>query len=423
MDDLSLIPKEDILKYATERFVEAEEIKNAWFNNEGYKVLVNNIFTDFVLSRFDKFSEYYSFYESYKLKQVHTNFGKISGENIYYPELFLGTGTASLKYSAPGSFSYYNFLNKGWSNFSNVEKFESIFYCLQGFGNYITKYSKSNNAIPEPLAIPQLDILREYAEFVCEDILRNSNILTELEFIELDRSNVQRIYSFDTQGTSFNVVLDTYYNIKESILYGSEGIKEYTKGTFASKWLSELTDFSGFQLKQAPEGAGYYVYLKRKSSAKGKRIVSLADVGYGITPLISMLIRIEIAICKYLKSNATERVTICIEEPESNLHPAVQSKLADMFADASANYPANFILETHSEYLVRKTQVLVAKMAEDKKWSEQDLAEKCPFKVYYMPKPDDGKPYDMGYQLNGKFKNKFGKGFLDVADSLALELL
>jgi len=87
--------------------------------------------------------------------------------------------------------------------------------------------------------------------------------------------------------------------------------------------------------------------------------------------------------------------------------------LAAMFFDAYTNYNIHFLIETHSEYLVRRTQVLVA---EAQYKDEQELTEKCPFKVYYLPRIEDGEPYELGYQTNGEFKNKFGKGFLDVAD-------
>ena len=52
---------------------------------------------------------------------------------------------------------------------------------------------------------------------------------------------------------------------------------------------------------------------------------------------------------------------IVIEEPETNLHPALQSKLADLFIECYEKYDIQFIIETHSEYLIRKLQYLIAK--------------------------------------------------------------
>lgn len=417
MDDLNSVSKADMLQYAENRFVNDESIKNAWYNDDEYKGWIHDMFVEYISSDFEKFSDFYSYYEGFKLSESYTNFGTITFKEHHDADIFIGLGTASPSKSAYRHICFPIYNEKNWSELTPTEKFYCIFYCLQGFGNYRTKYKENN--FPEPLHIPQLEIVNQYAQFACEEILMNCDILTETEFIELDRSNVQRIYSFDTQGTSFNRVLDTYYNTQDTILYKNAvqdiEVKEYKKGTFATKWLMELTGFSGFSLKQAPEGAGYYVYLK-----KDKRLISLADVGYGVTPLISMLLRIEIAICKSIEKNFQEIVTICIEEPESNLHPSVQAKLADLFADAAKHYPVNFILETHSEYLVRRSQVIVAEQHYE---GEEMLKEKCPFKVYYMPRPDEGKPYDLEYKLDGKFRKKFGKGFFDIADSLALELL
>ena len=48
-----------------------------------------------------------------------------------------------------------------------------------------------------------------------------------------------------------------------------------------------------------------------------------------------------------------------LEEPEANLHPAFQSKLADLFSEVAVDYEQQLIVETHSEYMVRKFQYLV----------------------------------------------------------------
>ena len=112
---------------------------------------------------------------------------------------------------------------------------------------------------------------------------------------------------------------------------------------------------------------------------------------------------------------------LAIEEPESHLHPKFQSLLADMFYDAYINYNIHFIIETHSEYLVRRTQVVVA---EAKYKDEQELTDKCPFKVYYLPDPKkDVKPYDLEYMTTGGFKNSFGEGFFDEASKLDMVIL
>ena len=75
------------------------------------------------------------------------------------------------------------------------------------------------------------------------------------------------------------------------------------------------------------------------------------------TKLITTLINIELSIL----TKDYKYVTLAIEEPENHLHPRYQALLAEMFADAYKNYGIHFIVETHSEYMVRKLQTLVAK--------------------------------------------------------------
>ena len=109
---------------------------------------------------------------------------------------------------------------------------------------------------------------------------------------------------------------------------------------------------------------------------------------------------------------------IIFEEPEQNLHPNLQSKLADLFLDVHKRFGINVLVETHSEYLVRRSQVLVA---EAKYKDEQELADKCSFKVYYFPENET--PYDMEYQITGAFKNNFGDGFFDEAGKMDIIVL
>ena len=100
------------------------------------------------------------------------------------------------------------------------------------------------------------------------------------------------------------------------------------------------------------------------------------------------------------------------------MHPAFQSKLAILFSEVQTEYGFNFIVETHSEYLVRRSQVIVA---QQKYANEKELEEKCPFKVYYFP--SEGKPYEMNYRTDGNFSNEFGNGFYDEANNLLFEII
>lgn len=145
----------------------------------------------------------------------------------------------------------------------------------------------------------------------------------------------------------------------------------------------------------------------------------LADKGMGTIQLLILLLRISLIVNsknKYARLSSVPTIVI-VEEPEQNLHPKKQSLLIDFFHAIYEQYHIRFIIETHSEYMIRRSQVMVA---ESKFKSDEELNEKCPFKVYYFPQ--DGTPYDMKYQTNGRFERQFGNGFFDEASTSALIL-
>ena len=99
-----------------------------------------------------------------------------------------------------------------------------------------------------------------------------------------------------------------------------------------------------------------------------------------------------------------------IEEPEANLHPSFQSKLADLFLDAWIKYDHEFVIETHSEYLIRKLQYHVG----------SGKIDPSVINIYYFDK--DEEPRKININKDGSLSEGFGPGFYDEADNIAIEL-
>lgn len=143
----------------------------------------------------------------------------------------------------------------------------------------------------------------------------------------------------------------------------------------------------------------------------------LGDKGMGSIQLMILLFRIALIIRHDAYRFMRIATTVIVEEPEQNLHPRMQSLLMDFFSGIAEQYGIHFVIETHSEYMIRRSQVLVAQ----KKYENQEaLEKKCPIKVYYFPK--EGCPYDMRFEPSGRFIRQFGEGFFDEALLSALEL-
>lgn len=182
---------------------------------------------------------------------------------------------------------------------------------------------------------------------------------------------------------------------------------------FLLQWLDEK---DGFEVGDEFEivtraGEAYEVNVASHGTT-----VPLSDKGMGSIQAMLLLFRLACIIHKKEK-NPAYRPIVIIEEPELNLHPALQSRLTDLFLDVHTKYGIDFLVETHSEYMVRRTQVLVA---------EQGYATAVgdnPFAVIYFPKDLNQPPYALVHQEDGTFDKSFGSGFLDEAARHTMDLI
>ncbi|MDZ7740203.1 MAG: AAA family ATPase [Bacteroidota bacterium] len=155
------------------------------------------------------------------------------------------------------------------------------------------------------------------------------------------------------------------------------------------------------------DGAGIKIVLKNK-----KKRTLLSDLGYGITQILNIMLKTALIGIKgnFLEFSYPKFITpkiLYLEEPECNLHPNLQSKLSDFFIQASKVFNIQFIIETHSEYLVRKLQYLTAK----EKIKPEDTA------IYYFSastkkNDDQGLVKRIHIYSDGSLSDNFGKRVL-----------
>ncbi|HDN67557.1 MAG TPA: DUF3696 domain-containing protein [Firmicutes bacterium] len=156
--------------------------------------------------------------------------------------------------------------------------------------------------------------------------------------------------------------------VVEAILASREGGYLYSFGRgrkrksleqVVAHWLKELNMIEDFAVRPIREGSKLYqVWVRRHPNAEE---VLLADVGFGVSQILPV-----ITLLYYVP----EHSVVILEQPEIHLHPSVQAGLADVFIEVIQRRKIQIILESHSEYLLRRLQRRIA----EERFSEKDVA-------------------------------------------------
>lgn len=238
------------------------------------------------------------------------------------------------------------------------------------------------------------EVLEQYSNDLLQHIHGEQNI-PNIEYIYPHAVTRKVIFSVhDRNDYVAHTIYDAYTH---KALYNKDAI------SFVRHWLSRFR--IGYDCTiSTVEGEGYIIQI---IDERGRR-KNLIDLGTGSAQIVLLLLKVA-TIMTFYNRNST---LIIMEEPEQNLHPNYQSLLADLFFDIY-NHGVRMIVETHSEYLIRRSQVIVAEIAAEKGFSQEELDKSNPFRVIYFP--EAGQPYDMHYKTNGDFEHLFGEGFYDAA--------
>lgn len=269
----------------------------------------------------------------------------------------------------------------------------------------INKYFESRSDSSELEELEKINYRSFYQDRIkIEDTIKEFiNITQQQTFIYLGANPAKQsaLFSIRDKNNALAQSIHDYYQLGIDKMPASEAF------LFVKKWMGSEYFKIGENINIGLcAGEAYQVEIEL-----GGNKLPLADKGMGSIQAMLLILRLA---CIIHKSKIDSiKPLVLIEEPELNLHPALQSKLAELFFEVSKK-DIKLIIETHSEYLIRKTQLLVKENEYEVKPNEN------PFCVLYFDKEEQWK---MNYREDGKFIDEFGKGFYDESALLTLSLL
>ena len=202
--------------------------------------------------------------------------------------------------------------------------------------------------------IPNKDLIIEIIDIVDQSLNSLRFEFSLMKFVDLNRREFGRYFDINNS-TIFHDFHSYYFSRNE---------KKMANFDLKLKKLLHLfgipEDFEIITNKNL----GFQFLVKEKNG----QIRNIADYGSGINQILPLILSSISYIynVQYYDDETKSYVddimpiSVIVEEPESNFHPDFQSKLADLFMLLYKEWSLNFFIETHSEYMVRRFQNLIA---------------------------------------------------------------
>ena len=84
----------------------------------------------------------------------------------------------------------------------------------------------------------------------------------------------------------------------------------------------------------------------------GGKPVNLLDVGYGVSQALPVVVQSILA---------AEEDLVLLQQPEVHVHPTAQAALGSFFVDMAVQTGKSFVVETHSDYIVDRIRIEIAR--------------------------------------------------------------
>ena len=131
---------------------------------------------------------------------------------------------------------------------------------------------------------------------------------------------------------------------------------------------------------------------------------NLIDVGYGVSQILPLLVRILIK----------QGHTFLMQQPEVHLHPQAQAAFTSLLATLAKQKNNTFIIETHSDYMVNRARIDIM---------EGNIKPEDVSLIYLEAKGKDVEVHNLCFDKQGNFKDDPPDGYDDFFLSESHKLL
>lgn len=252
-----------------------------------------------------------------------------------------------------------------------------------------------------------LSIINDWVDAIA---VRELNSVKEFQFDNHNKSD-QDLFYLSKDKSQLHEIADYFFN------------KNYAENII-NDYLILLQIGKNIIFEQHMYGESYMIFIENNEGQK----VNIASLGSGHYYIVRLLLNIiykiyqrnELLDVKYRETYIQEDemdypIKLILTEPETHLHPNLQSMLCATLVSLSKNYNVSFLIETHSEYLIRGLQLQIAK----KEVSHKDV------NIYYFENKNVRGTEIRKIKIDnyGLFVDKFGTGFLDESQNTIEQLL
>ena len=183
--------------------------------------------------------------------------------------------------------------------------------------------------------------------YLYEELIKDFNFISAFRF-QPERTYYQSLVSnkIDKFGGGY---------IDQILMWSDNRSKKLNEFVSILKDLKMLYDIKPHRLS----GGRFEIKVKVNSKSKWE---SLADVGFGISQFLPIIVA---------DLQLSEKSTLIMSQPEIHLHPSIQANLGNYLVQqvnrvnrtivSNRIRNKNYIVETHSEYLLNRMRLLIVK--------------------------------------------------------------